>query len=174
MVLLCKLFSTAIHSVGYLHHVTRLFADEWKLTFNQSGHYHVLTLNLEKFCNISYGTFCDLPYWLLIRVKDCIVCKLLEVNCNQTKSTPKNLFKMCDFWMYSVNLGVLIHQGVVPVLPFLHLTLHCYDITGISRERGQVFFRDSVTNYRIYSNWRTRCKDQILRFYSIYRKFTLY
>ena len=37
--------------------------------------------------------------------------KLLEVDCNQTKSTPKKLFKMCDFWMYSVNLGVLIRQG---------------------------------------------------------------
>ena len=40
-----------------------------------------------------------------------MVYKLLEVNRNQTKSTPKNLFKMCDFWMYSVNLGVLIRQG---------------------------------------------------------------
>ena len=36
---------------------------------------------------------------------------LLEVNCNQTKSTPKNLYEICDFWMYSVNLGVLIHQS---------------------------------------------------------------
>ena len=37
--------------------------------------------------------------------------KLLEVNCNQTKSTPKNLFQMSDFWIYSVSLGVLIRQG---------------------------------------------------------------
>ena len=37
--------------------------------------------------------------------------KLLELNYNQTKSTPESLFKMCDFWMYSVNFGVLIHQG---------------------------------------------------------------
>ena len=43
-------------------------------------------------------------------MKNCIVYKLYEVNCNQTKSTPKNLLK-CDFWMYSVNLGVLIRQG---------------------------------------------------------------
>ena len=42
MVLWCKLFSTAIHSMGYFRHVTRLYTDEWKLTFlcpNQLGHY---------------------------------------------------------------------------------------------------------------------------------------
>ena len=33
MFLLCKLFSMAIHSMGYFHHVTRLYADEWKLMF---------------------------------------------------------------------------------------------------------------------------------------------
>ena len=42
MVLWCKLFSTAIHSLGYFCHFTRLYADEWKLTFlcpNRLGHY---------------------------------------------------------------------------------------------------------------------------------------
>ena len=42
MLLLCELFSTAIHSMGYFHHVTKLYADEWKLMFlcpNQLGHY---------------------------------------------------------------------------------------------------------------------------------------
>ena len=42
MFLLCKLFSTAIHSISYCHHVMRLYADEWKLTFlcpNRLGHY---------------------------------------------------------------------------------------------------------------------------------------
>ena len=56
-------------------------------------------------------TYCELPYWLLIRIKNCIVYKLLELNYNQTKSTAKNLFKMCDFWTYCVNLVVLIRQG---------------------------------------------------------------
>ena len=32
MFLLSKLFSTANHNMGYFHHVTRLYADEWKLT----------------------------------------------------------------------------------------------------------------------------------------------
>ena len=31
------------------------------------------------------------------------------------KSTPKNLFKFCDFWMYSVNLGVLMLYTSGPV-----------------------------------------------------------
>ena len=42
MVLWCELFSTAIHIMGYFHHVMRLYADEWKLMFlcpNQLGHY---------------------------------------------------------------------------------------------------------------------------------------
>ena len=42
MFLLCKLFSMAIHSMGYFCHVMRLHADEWKLTFlcpNRLGHY---------------------------------------------------------------------------------------------------------------------------------------
>ena len=55
MVLWCKLFSTAIHSMGYFCHVTRLYTDEWKLTFlcpNRLGHY-VLSLNFEKFCTIT-------------------------------------------------------------------------------------------------------------------------
>ena len=110
MFLLCKLFSTAIHSMGYFCDVTRLYADEWKLMFlcpNQLGHciiYFYLIF-------ISFVTS-QLSAWLLIRVKNCILYKLLEVNCNQTKSTPKNLFKMCDFWMYSVNLGVMIRHGV--------------------------------------------------------------
>ena len=41
MVLWCKLFSMAIHSMNYFCHVTRLYTDEWKLTFlcpNQLGH----------------------------------------------------------------------------------------------------------------------------------------
>ena len=41
MFLLYKLFSIAIHSMGYFRHVTRLYADEWKLMFlcpNQLGH----------------------------------------------------------------------------------------------------------------------------------------
>ena len=29
----CKLFNTAIHSMGYFRHVTRLYADKWKLMF---------------------------------------------------------------------------------------------------------------------------------------------
>ena len=42
MFLLCKLFSMAIHSIGYFCDVTRLCVDEWKLMFfcpNRSGHY---------------------------------------------------------------------------------------------------------------------------------------
>ena len=34
------------------------------------------------------------------------------------------MFKLCDFWMYSINLGVLIHKGdisyywsLIPVAP---------------------------------------------------------
>ena len=41
-VLLCKLFSMAIHSMGYFHHIMRLYAGEWKLMFlylHQLGHY---------------------------------------------------------------------------------------------------------------------------------------
>ena len=33
MFLLCKLFSAAIHSIGYFCHVTTLYVDEWKLKF---------------------------------------------------------------------------------------------------------------------------------------------
>ena len=89
---LCKLFSMAIHSMGYFCHVKRLYADEWKLMFlcpNQLGHYiiyfHSSLKNFET-SQLSY-ILCTFPYWLLIRVKDCMVYKLLEVNCNRTKST---------------------------------------------------------------------------------------
>ena len=50
-------------------------------------------------------------------MKNYAVYKLLEFNYNQTKSTPKNMFKMCDFWMYSINLGVLIDQGAFLFIP---------------------------------------------------------
>ena len=53
----------------------------------------------------SYCTNCELLYCLLIRVKNCIMSKLLEVNCNQTKSTPKNLFKMLYFDSREQNLA---------------------------------------------------------------------
>ena len=99
MFLLCKLFSMAI--------------DEWKLMFlcpHWLGHY------IMYFCStlISFVTS-QLSYILWIAVlatyQSYIVHTLLEINCNQRIGTPKNLFKMCDFWMYSVNLGLLIHQG---------------------------------------------------------------
>ena len=47
MFLLCKLLSTAIHSMGHFCDVKRLYAEEWKLTFlcpNQLGLYFCLTL----------------------------------------------------------------------------------------------------------------------------------
>ena len=71
----------------------------------------MLLLNFEKFCFITviiHIVNCHTGY---LSVKKCIVCKLLELNYNRTKSTPKNLFKMSDFWTYSINLGELIHQG---------------------------------------------------------------
>ena len=45
-------------------------------------------INFEQFCNITNRTYCEFPYWLLIRVNICIQHKLLEVNCNQTKIGP--------------------------------------------------------------------------------------
>ena len=54
MVLWCKLFSKAIHSMGYFHDVTRLYTDEWKSTFLCPNRlYYLLLLNFEKFCNIT-------------------------------------------------------------------------------------------------------------------------
>ena len=35
------------------------------------------------------------------------------------KCTPKKMFKMCHFWMYSVNLGILIPKGVHEFLSIL-------------------------------------------------------
>ena len=44
------------------------------------------------------------------------------------------MFKMCDFWMYSINLGVLIHKGELAQndIVWTFLVFLLYDNTSVT------------------------------------------
>ena len=94
---LCKLFSRAIYSMGYFCNVTRLHTDQWKLMFlspNQLGHYIIYFHSALKCFVTSTSTYCELPCWLLIRVKNCIMYTIWPKT-----GAPSNgaLFNFCQY-----------------------------------------------------------------------------